>query len=125
MFLCFCNFCLLVIIYIHSQRTGSVGGNGPTCFLMSRKKVKTGFDDKGLVQDGAEVGSHVQMTEKGFMTEAAWLEMTPRIIKGYRSMPYIKENPQWYMIEILDGFGAHLNNHDALKMRFDETIICI
>jgi hypothetical protein len=32
--------------------------------------------------------------------------MTPSIVKGYRALPVVKDNPQWWMIEIFDGFGA-------------------
>ena len=37
------------------------------------------------------------------MTEEAWLIITPKLIEGYRSLPYVKENPQWYMLEIFIG----------------------
>ena len=38
---------------------------------------------------------------------------------------FIRDNPDWYALEIVDGFGAHLNNYDALKMRLDAKIICV
>ena len=38
-------------------------------------------------------------------------------------MPFIRDNTDWYVPEIVDGFGAHLNNYDALKMRLDAKII--
>ena len=31
----------------------------------------------------------------------------------------------WYVLETVDGFGAHLNSYDALKMRLDAKIICV
>ena len=107
-------------------RTGTAGGtNGPTVFLMEGKRVKTGFTAKFLEEHGAEPGSTIQMTEKAFMTEEAWLKMTPELVRGYRNMPFIQDNPQWYVVEIFDGFGAHLSNYDALKMRADAKIISI
>ena len=63
------------------------------------------------------MGSTIQMTEKAFLTEKAWLRMTPNLIEGYRSLPYIQYNPQWYVMDIFDGIGAHCMNHTALDMR--------
>ena len=35
--------------------------------------------------------------------------MTPSVVKGIRIMnDDIKENTQWFMLEIFDGFGDHL-----------------
>ena len=59
------------------------------------------------------------------MTEEAWLIITPKLIEGYRSLPYVKENPQWYMMEIFYGFGAHCMNHISLEMRLEDNIISI
>jgi len=63
------------------------------------------------------------MTKNAFMADAAWETMTDSIIRGYRSMPYVKENPQWWMIEIFDGFRAHLNNLPLLKKRVMNKIL--
>ena len=84
----------------------------------------TGYTTYFLVDNGAEPGSSVQMTPKGFMTNKAWHTMTPQLMEGICSMLFIRDNPDWYVLEIADGFGAHLNNYDALKMRLDANIIC-
>ena len=101
------------------------GSNGPTAFVMKGKIIKTGYTDTMLKENGAEHGPEVVMTENDFMTEEAWLEFTPKLIEGYRAMPFICDNPQWHVIEIFDGFGAHLCNHDSLQMRLDANIISI
>ena len=44
---------------------------------------------------------------------------------GYRSLPIIKNNPQWWMVEILDGFGAHLNNLYANDKRAENKILSL
>ena len=62
------------------------------------------------------------MTENAYMTEEAWEGMAPSIVKGYRALPVVKDNPQWWMIEIFDGFGAHLTNLNALKQRAEAKI---
>ena len=59
------------------------------------------------------------------MTEEAWEEMTPSIVEGYRALPVVKDNPQWWMIEIFDGFGAHLTNLNSLKQRAEAKILSI
>ena len=51
--------------------------------------------------------------------------MTPKLVKGYCDLPIIRDNPQWYCVDIFDGFAAHLSNYDALKMRADALIILI
>lgn len=34
------------------------------------------------------------MMPTAFMTEEAWEEITPAVVKGYRSMPIIEANPE-------------------------------
>ena len=63
--------------------------------------------------------------ESAFMTTEAWMKLTPKLMKGYRSMPYLKENPQWFFLEITNGFGAHHNLLDALQMRLDHKCIAL
>ena len=40
-------------------------------------------------------------------------------------MDVVKENPQWWCLEILDGFGAHLSNLPALRKRYNNRIITL
>jgi hypothetical protein len=44
------------------------------------------------------------MMEDAHMIEDAWEEMTPSLVEGYRSLPVICDNPQWWMIEIFSGY---------------------
>ena len=58
------------------------------------------------------------MTPNAFMTTEAWEEMSPKICKGLRDIKsFIKANPQWFMIEFFDSFGAHMSSVLDLKMR--------
>ena len=75
---------------------------------MKGKIIKTGYRDKMLKENGAKHVSTVVMTENVFMIEESWLTLTPKIIKGYLEMLFIRDNPYWHVIEIFDGFGAHL-----------------
>ena len=47
------------------------------------------------------------------MTEAAWLEMAPKMAKGIRAMPIVRKNPEWWCLKVLDGFEAHTSSRDA------------
>jgi hypothetical protein len=38
-------------------------------------------------------------------------------------MPFVKENPQWYMLELLDGFGSHHNCIEANELRTQHKIL--
>ena len=97
----------------------------PTVFLMEGNNRRSGFSDEYLVESGCSVGSTIKMTEKAFMIEEVWLIMTTKLIEGYRSLPYVKYNPQWYVMENFYGFGSHCMNHTALEMRLDANIISI
>ena len=69
--------------------TGSAAGsNGPTAFLLFGKRKRKAFSDEFLVNHGAAHGSTIVMTESGYMTEESWLELSPSMSKGIRSMPF-------------------------------------
>ena len=57
------------------------------------------------------------MTDNAFMTNKAWLEVSKAIVNGYRSLPYVKENPEWHMLKLLDGFKSHENVLAAHELR--------
>ena len=59
------------------------------------------------------------------MTTETFEEITPKIVHGIRSMPFIKENPQWWVLEIFDGFGAHLLSLKALEFRWKNKILSL
>ena len=111
---------------ITMYRTGNAAGNnGPTAFVMKGKKRRAGYSDAFLRQEGCAEGSTIVMTENAFMTDAAWETMADSIVRGYRGMPIVRDNPQWWMVEIFDGFGAHLNNLPALKKRVIAKILSL
>ena len=105
-------------------RTGVFSGtNGPTCFLMAGINRRTGYDDDYLLRYGCAPGSQILMTENAFMTEECWERMTPKLVAGYRSLPYIKENPDWFCLEIFDRFGPHYSSLEAMKHRYDNKVL--
>jgi hypothetical protein len=61
-----------------------------------------------------------------FMTVDAWEHMNPNIILGIRNInKYVASNPQWWVLEIFDGFGAHLLSHNANEERFFAKILSL
>lgn len=40
-------------------------------------------------------------------------------------MPYVQDNPDWWMVELVDGFGSHRNCYKANKLRYDNKILCL
>jgi hypothetical protein len=60
-------------------------------------------------------GSTIIMTPSAYVTEEACKEMPPSIVKGIWALPYIKDNLQWWALEIVDGFGPDLSLHCAME----------
>ena len=48
-----------------------------------------------------------------------------QIVRGYRELPYIKENPQWWVLELVDGFGSHITNVEANLERSQNKILSL
>jgi hypothetical protein len=95
------------------------GATGPTGFLPPGKQRKAGYTDKFLVENGAPPGSTIVMTDTGYMTELAWVEMSPSIADGLRALPVVRDMPQWWMIKFIDGFGAHTSSVAAMEIYAD------
>jgi hypothetical protein len=107
-------------------RLGSIGGSdGPVFFLMSGKQRKPAFTDSFLRNHGAPKGSSIIMTENAFMTDEAWETMASLATEGIRSMPFIEDNPQWWALEVFDGFGSHTSGFRALEIRSNRKILCL
>ena len=66
------------------------------------------------------------MAPYAFMTINVWEQMTPNVVKGLRNInPVVAANPQWFMIEIVDGFSAHLGSLIALQLCYENKIMCL
>ena len=71
------------------------GFNGPTMFLLSGKRKHKSFSDDFLVKHGVPRRSTITMIESGCMDEECWIEISPEMSKGIRSINIIQENLQW------------------------------
>ncbi len=113
-------------VSITMYRLGSIGGSdGPVFFLMAGKQRKSAFTDNFLSKHGAPKGSSIIMTENAFMTDEAWETMAPLATEGIRGMPFIKDNPQWWVLEVFDGFGSHTSGFRALEVRMNRKILSL
>ena len=65
------------------------------------------------------------MTKNGYMTEDAWVEMAPKMAHGIRQMPVIRDNPNWWVLKIVDGFGAHNSSPEAMQIYYDKKIVLL
>ena len=108
-------------------RTGSAAGRcGPTIFLVKGQRVRQGFTTKFIMKYGAAIGSRIIANKNAYMDTETWLNITPAIIEGYRTInPHALATPNWWMIEIIDGFGAHLASGEAMKLRYDAKILTV
>ena len=115
-------------VSITMYRTECVAGDtGPTVFLLKGVRKRQGFTDAFLEKKcEAKVGSTIIMTPNAFMTIDAWEAMTPSVCKGLRNInKFVAANPQWWMLEIFDGFGAHLLSFTAMQQRLDNKILSL
>ena len=94
----------------------------PTHFLTAGAKVKAGYTPNWLQRHGAAPGSGIVATPTAFMTEAALLEIAEERAKGIRAMPVIKDHPEWWVLDIMDGFVPHFMNPKALAIYWAHKI---
>ena len=51
--------------------------------------------------------------------------MTPKLVEVYRKIPVVRDNPNLWMIEILDCFVLDLCNLEVMKHSYDNNIFSI
>ena len=88
----------------------AAGGKGPVIFLCKGKVIPKALIQKNLVKNFklAEV-SCVISTPTAFLTDDTWITIAPIIAKGIRSLPVVRNHPDWFFTLTLDGFASHLN----------------
>ncbi len=104
---------------------GSVSGKtGPWIFLLKGKKeLEKNHPLRNLEHNfpGVLAGSKVVMTSNAYMTNEAWIKLTPFIANGIRNMAVIKDHSDWMICMTLNGFGSHLVP-EALQLFNDAKI---
>lgn len=57
------------------------------------------------------------------MDTDTWEAMSPALVRGYRATSvHATKTPHWWMLEIVDGFGAHLASEKAFHIRSQAKI---
>jgi hypothetical protein len=113
--------------FISLYITGTIAGDtGPTIFLMKGKIKRSGYNDSFIHNNGCAIGSMIIMTKYAFMTVEAWEKMIPNVILGLCNISkYIAANPQWWLLEIFDGFNAHLLSHKVNQEHLDSKVLSL
>ena len=93
--------------------------------MMKGKKRQAGYNNQFMLRKGCTPGYTVVMMENASITDNAWEEMTNSIVHGYRLMPVVSGNPQWWMVEVFDGFSTHLHNLVELKTHVINKILSL
>ena len=103
----------------------SASATGPTVFLPPGQRCKAGWTDEFLIKHGAPKGSTIIMTPTGYMNEDAWVEMAPAMADGIRQMPVICDNPDWWVLKIVDGYGPHTSSAKAMQIYASRKILLL
>ena len=114
-------------VSITMYHTCSISGcTGPTLFFLKGKSLICHFKDKWLIDNGASIGSTIVMNTKSFKTEEAWEKPTPHILKGMHNADHIvSTNPQWWMLEVFNGFGTHNSSLKSMQYHSNNKIIVV
>ena len=107
--------------------------SGPTFFLLTGKQKNALYTDEFLLNHGAVRYSTVIMTPSGFLTDEAWQQIVPLLIKGVRWKVSIQagrlgideETCDKLLIGMtFDGFKSHLKNLNELAAFAENNVLC-
>ena len=85
--------------------------------IIEGKKRRMTYSNAYPRREGCALGFTISMAENSYMTDEAWVEITPNIVVGYRHLPFVLDNSQWWVLELLDGFGSNTPNIEAIEVR--------
>ena len=108
-------------------RTGAAGGfSGPWIFLAVGKEKITCRALRSIdTMPDVPPNSKVYMTPSAYMTDSVYAEIVPQLADSIRRMPHICNHPEWWVIVSLDGFGSHVNVHEAQAAFFERKIMIL
>jgi hypothetical protein len=107
-------------------RTGAAGGSsGPWIFLAAGKELTCRALKNIDKKDGVPPNSKVYMTPTAYMTDNVYAIIAPELADGIRKMPYICDHPNWWVVVSLDGFGSHVNVHEAQEAFYKRKILIL
>jgi hypothetical protein len=108
--------------------------SGPTFFLPPGKRRNGVYTDWFLEQHGATPYSTVIMTDSGFLTDLAWKQIVPHLIKGIRkvmsdyalTLGIDQATADQLLIGLtFDGFKSHLKNLTELIDMAEHNILAV
>ena len=108
--------------------------SGPTFFLLSGKTSNPAYSAKFLMKHGAAKHSLVIMTPNAFLTDEAWQEIVPHLIKGLRHIIRVRASTlgidadtadRLLIVLTFDGFKCHVKNYAELINMADSNILAL
>ena len=107
-------------------RTGAAGGfTGPWIFLTAGKIIGCVSLQKIDAMPGVPPNSKIYMTPTAYMTDSVYADIAPHLAAGIRKMPHLCDYPEWWVVVSLDGFGSHVNVHEAQEAFFRHKILIL
>ena len=106
--------------------------SGPTFWLLSGKAQNPVYTDAFLEQHGAAKHSTIIMTENGFLTDEAWQQLVPFLIKGLRHAVRMYGRKlgidpatcdKLTLALTFDGFKSHIKNLSELLLFATNNIL--
>ena len=92
------------------MRVGTAAGAKGAVYLLKGTTADPRYTSAFLESIGAPPNSCVVMTPNAYVTNEAWDEIICHaIVKIIRSLPVIRDHPNWWVKIFLDGYKAHVN----------------
>ena len=94
-----------------------LGTTGPTIVLLKGVTKQRAYSDSFLIKGGLAPGTTIIMMENAYMThDKAWIKAlhTPHLMEGCCNLPYVKDNPQRFIVEFLDGFASLEDSFESI-----------
>ena len=116
-------------------RSGNAANrSGPTYWLLTGKERNPAYTDEFLQANGAAEFSSIVMTPNAFLTDEAWKQIVPLLIKGLRKMVVERAYElgvdsvtagRLYLGLSFDGFKTHVKNLAELINMAEANILAI
>ena len=60
-----------------------------------------------------------------YMTDEVYLGLVPKLCKGVREIPVVRDHKYWWCVRSLDVFGSHVNVHIEQEIFIEHKIIIV
>lgn len=109
---------------ITALRVGVAAGHGgPRFFLGKGKTVESDRLKNFCKHFPAPPGSFVDVNASAYMTNEMWQECVPKLCKGIRAMPLVRDHPDWWVVLSLDGYASHLDADSLLVFQQHKILV--